>query len=937
MALNISHLNAGVRRGLQGSITIIPSNVPKSHSHGEAASERNAATEMMQAAVVAVGLDPFFWSPSMREAGELARRSYYTLADLQQSPRWDTVGENSVIVMTDVDYYVDMPQVISMGHPILLYSFHPEAVSGTVKNGFFTIDARDHVHYRVTGGKDVCHQIWNYNQDTIYVPQYCNTISQYLVNNLCHLIGLTAVPGAVVAHVDKHSLSPHRSIISIVPFARVGAGFVTDSMGSRLKRMKYYDADSGFLKLNFIKSDGPVVSVGYPEQLGCAVLPLADFESSVHAHTMTKANLLSDTVRRAKGISAQQAITLHAYLQVAGGAIQAEVHQPGQLAPHFEAFHGVRDNPYAVTKEYAREYAPCPVSQSSIFPLLSENNDISCLEGRITAPQIKAKASLNITPKHYRWAKEFIRLLVPEDLAHIGVPWSLHEVAEKQDKPLQRARTEKHEFDTEVQNMFIMAFQKKEAYEVGNNPRNISTCPTPHVLNLSTFTYAFKDQVLKKTTWYIPCLTPAAIAERMQAMAQQHETLIETDASRFDGSLTRFVRVYVELAAYLRWISRAYSADLRRLIEAEHNCAARNATQRYSTEYTRASGSPLTTDGNSMINAFASFCMERSAGEDRDVAWSRIGLVAGDDGVRPGTVSTSCVSKTTADLGLSYKIERVAHRGEPIAILSRVFLDPWTTPASIQSPRRSLTKLHTTTDRALAIEQVGYVRTGAYLVTDGKTPFISHWCRAYRRNLAAAFKERSEIDKCQDLPYWVRSSESLTEPWPQEICASAWEYVAADIGVSAGELQDHCNELDAYTGDVSDLPVLQIDHKDHKIDVVIGGEIVTGPITTSPMDTPVKSTAITTSTVVVKKGENVGNQRAKVQGDRRGGKQGTSNGAKRTPANSGGGEARGPTRGPGAKDSRGPRPAGRGRGRSAAIGKLGGEPIQPRKDRKSVV
>lgn len=929
VAVNVTKLNdAEVRRGLQGALTIIPSSVPKSHSHGEAASERNAATEMMQAAVMAVGCEPFHWSPSKREAGELARRSYYTLADLQQAPKWDAIGERAIIVMTDVDYYVNMPQLISLGRPILLYTFHPESVAGNVKNGFFTIDERNYVHYRVTGGKDVQHQIWDYNQDTVYVPQYCHTIRQFFVGNLCHILGLTAVPGAVVCHIDKHSLSPHRSIVSIVPFARVGPGIVSDAMGGELKRMVYYDRGSGFLKLNYIKSDGPTVSIGLPKQLGHATLPLAEFESSVLGHNMTKANLLADTVRRAKGISHSEAIVLHAYLQVAGGKRPAEVHQPGKLAPHFEAYIRGQDNPYAATKEYAREYAPCPVSQSALFPVMSENNDRSCLDGRITKPQAKAKSTLNIGQRHYRWAREFVRYLVPDSLAYTGVPWTVQAVTEKQDKPLQRARTEKHEFDTEVHNMFIMAFQKKEAYEVANNPRNISTCPTPHVLSLSTFTYAFKDDVLKSTGWYIPCLTPAAIAERMQELAQQHESLIETDANRFDGSLTLFLRVYVELAAYLRWSARAYSADLRRLIEAEHNCAARNATQRYSTAYTRASGSPLTTDGNSMINAYASYCMERAAGEGPEVAWSRIGLVAGDDGVRPGTVTSACVSKVTADLGLSYKVERVAHRGEPIAILSRVFLDPWTTPASIQSPRRSLTKLHTTTDRSIEINEIGYIRTGAYLVTDGKTPFISHWCRAYHRNLIAVFKNRAKLDQCTDLPYWVRHSECLTEPWPQEECAAAWDYVAQDIGVTAGELQDHCNQLDAYNGDVSSLPVLQITHKEHKIPAIVEGEIMAGPIQPGPTDEPAISAAIVTPTVAIERGENVGKQRSQVQRGRGRGRGGARNGTPRNQSRPGGGEARGPARGPVEKGTRGSRPAGRGQGRGGSAPRLGGGVVE---------
>jgi hypothetical protein len=106
----------------------------------------------MLAAVRRIGFEPYVISPSPREKDEDGSRMFYGLADLRQRFKNDPLHDKHVIVMTDVDYYVDMEALLSYGRPVVLYSFTPQKVSGKVLDGYFTI-TNDLVHSGSLAGK----------------------------------------------------------------------------------------------------------------------------------------------------------------------------------------------------------------------------------------------------------------------------------------------------------------------------------------------------------------------------------------------------------------------------------------------------------------------------------------------------------------------------------------------------------------------------------------------------------------------------------------------------------------------------------------------------------------------------------------------------------------------------------------------------------------
>lgn len=302
-------------------------------------------------------------------------------------------------------------------------------------------------------------------------------------------------------------------------------------------------------------------------------------------------------------------------------------------------------------------------------------------------------------------------------------------------------------------------------------------------------------------------------------LAASHELLAELDFSRFDGHINEPLRELVEFACYRRWVAKEHLEELDGLLRSEIRPRAAQREVKYAPGCTRLSGSPLTTDGNTLINAFCQYATLRSAGYPADASYQKLGLLYGDDGV----VGENGVGKglrvaVARNLGLKLKILATPTVGEPVGFIGRVFVDPWTSPASVQDPERTLLKINTTTDAQSELVAAGRAKTNGYLITDGQTPLISEWCRAYQRNAA----EAEELEY-SDVP-WFSNIIFRDQPWPQDYAATV-PLVASRLGISVSTLVDHCAALVAYTGTTDAIPVLELPKKEPKLDVILDGEI----------------------------------------------------------------------------------------------------------------
>nr|QYV43031.1 MAG: RNA-dependent RNA polymerase [Nodaviridae sp.] len=837
-------LNPGMRSEIDNALkNDVIDHARKGNAHEEAATERNTATVQMLDAVTSCGLNPYYVSKSRRENGQRGYRLYYQVPDLSQDVQLDPVQDNDALIMTDVDYHADMHYWLSFGRPILLYTFTPEKVAGRIKDGYFVI-RDDKVQYHCNGGKEQRHKIWNYNDDTIVTEH----------NNV-----------RMLSHVSHFKLSNHRRIISIVPYVKwdfrssfwnrrnpfVGAYF-NKLCANKLKYMKYTFAVSEHggetQTINAIKtmvSDRPQISLALNGQYNSINIPLEIYEGHFAVNKIAHSKHLSDTVRRTQ-LETEKAAIIHLASFIPPESLNT-VHKAGNFAPHFKAVMPSDDIINNVDgcddKIYAHQFAAQPISVQDKYPMVSTSNTKASIEGRVYKPMREAEQFSIFTPAkvkpsngtpenrrlkafYVRCADEFRRLVVPDHLAGKGRPCLLQEIDDKQDKKLQRARSAKANCDVFTKTI-ISAFMKKESST--GDPRNISSFNTEHTLCLSSFTTQFKESILKRLHWYMPCKTPIEIADCVCDFACKNESLTATDQSRFDGHVTPWTQTNMLHAIYCRWVHPDHIQTLKSLLRAETTAPAYAGKMKYYPGSTTKSGSALTTDGNTLITAFDAYCAARMHGWSPKKAFKTIGPCYGDDTVRTGAIPDEVYIRSAKNIGLKVKIEEVARRGQPITFLSRTYIDPWSSTSSIQAPVRLLKKLHQTVSNKGKddLHRAGIDKVSGYVVTDSCTPFVAEWMRCYLRNVPLS-EHTTQFSKDTDTTWWSKDADFRANTWPQDesLREGYLDIIAKGLKVQVSEINDVIEKLNNYTGDVMNMPTLQvcIDEKISR-EMILDGEL----------------------------------------------------------------------------------------------------------------
>nr|ADI48250.1 putative RdRp [Bat guano associated nodavirus GF-4n] len=757
------------------------------HSHPSAASIRNGAVFSMDNYASITGATFYTVSYSDRDRSR-GQRLYYQPRDYCLEARNCDMRPTDIIRMVDVDYYVDMHYWLGLGHPVLLYTFVPTRAGGKTFDGSYSFSG-NRVKYRVNGGATYEHQLWDYNHDFITVDKWT---------------------GVWVYSVDqKITTDPERRVVQLTPRCFVPkplSWFVPRNPLRRLNVLHESDwsvltsQDSSGTQYISIAKDASTYAVTMPRELYEAIKirhdtsgnarNISDIERMLLKHGFEdphiKAAILYDCISQVR-------IPTTAPIVTACG-----------MASHYQT---LKPLIMETGKLYARSVGP-PIAPEAVFPVVSYNNDVACIEGRVE------KVRNNTIPSgiYNQFAREFLEQMIPEDEVGKGVAWTVAQVIEKQSKPLQRVRSENARQWLGFAKMFVRSFQKREAYGNVTDPRNISTCPTDHVLRLSKYTYPFKYSILAKLPWYAPGLVPVEIVERLQRICDITDVLMLTDFSRLDGSVSSWMRVHLEQAAYLRWFGP--DDELRRLLENDARAKAVTAHDlRYDPGSSRLSGSPLTTDGNTIMCAFVSFAAYRRAGFSPEQSIRMAALVYGDDTV-VANVEPELLLSVAKDLGLTMKLDQ-AVRGQPVRFLGRLFCDPWTTTTSMQDPRRTLPKIHTsvTNPQEVPAKLALVWKAVGYLVTDRFTPLISTYCSTVIRCWGANQDwDLSNVPRAclADLPWFVQDIDSRNNTWPQSSAdiELMFKVMADDLHVQVSELKA-ADDAIARAGSLEDWGVVR--------------------------------------------------------------------------------------------------------------------------------
>nr|QYF49975.1 MAG: hypothetical protein 1 [Sichuan sediment noda-like virus 10] len=732
------------------------------HSHPAAAQLRGIANAMMDNFALMLGKPLYSVSCSRSEQDHTAgNRLFYFAKDLQQDCKFDTLCDRSIIKMTDVDYYVDMPKYLK-GNDVLLYTFVPQAVAGTTYNGSYRVLPNNQVETHINGGANYVHPVWDYETDHIIVRHWWGC-SFYLV--------------------EQKILSKDRRLIYLNYIRSVYGPLGWVLPGFNLKHRQMVFGDMAYVK--FMDGDvEPIVKHSFAA--------LHDYTTAVvedktlitvrtrlmHATKPTMSDV--ERVLRSQEVPQPDVVAGVLYLAMMDPLLsKLLISNPNYPITKFEQ----GDNVYTpIGKNVLEDGKPAmrkitePFMLDAAHPSRSQNSDEACLQGRIHNVKNPVK---KVPPFYYQCLKEFATFVVPDHQANTLVPEDYDFIYQSWNRPTQRSLLDK------VKHVLFMnkpcavkSFQKAEAYAKVTHPRNISTLPTGHNARLGQFIYAFSNNIMKTQHWYAFGKHPSEVAATVHTKTAKSTTAIPTDISKLDGSGGPF-HTDIELSVTVRAFAGPYKDELHALIKREaHINGFTSYGLHYLAEDQTLSGSSKTSVRNTLITACVSYIAYRCSGYTPEKAFEALGIYGGDDGINYD-IDPMLITKVFAKTGLVLKAD-VVHMGSPVPFLGRYFLDPWTCTHSIADVPRQLRKLHlSASPNSVPRDVVLKRRAEAILITDPETPILSDWARAVLRIVMVTEREANRyahLTAC-DVNYWSR----YASPFPPSGNKALVDSVVSDM------------------------------------------------------------------------------------------------------------------------------------------------------------
>nr|WPV63047.1 MAG: RNA-dependent RNA polymerase [Wufeng shrew nodavirus 3] len=667
----------------------------KNHSHADSAILRSSTTAKIESVVATAGYRPYSLSPSPREAYDGAR-CYYSPKDLAVPFKFDAISDEHVIMCVDTDIYADMNQLLKLGKPILIYTFVPTTVAGrNPEQSWYIKDNK--IHFFVKGGSEYQHEIWDYNGDTISIVADDLTLIVYSIEQ---------------KQFDKDL---NRRIIALLPKSRTKYPYYLPlKFKDGITRLKYKHGDVNVI----YDSINDNLSIGMDaDQFSVELKGKTFYAIEKRLANKTSAPLAIDIERMLDDEILNKPETASILIELIKTKFTRNHFTTAVVATNYQSLIG---SPIDDGNSNEVQLMDALLINPAIYPKRSYNNDLAMIAGRIERPR-----NVKEPPKLYvDHAKEFSRILINGN-EHKLYPITIAQVNEIQSKPTQRARTELvKDIMSEHFRVKLKPFQKAEGYASANDPRNITSLNAEATLVFSSFTYPFKWAILKQCPWYSPGMTPKQIETRLCSMTGD---LIATDFSRFDGSISKWLQNRVIRTNYHVAFKEQHDKSLlyKKFNEMHFAKAKSMFGVNFDPGYGTKSGSPFTTDGNTMVNAFIGYSALRQLGYEDYAAWASLGLYCGDDGLIvnvPGL--QAMLLKVCQDLGLT--IECVLVRADSaVPFCGRYFVRADLECYSFSDPLRTLGKFHLSSNKMVTPQQALVNKALGYAATDNATPVLS--------------------------------------------------------------------------------------------------------------------------------------------------------------------------------------------------------------------
>ncbi len=769
--------NKGISQTFRNTVwSFKNANVKPLHGHGWEAAHRKEAESRMYQFVGRCNKLPYEISHSFRtRRGTHGLHEYTTPRDLHFEQHHDKLTQEHIIMMTDIDYYVDdLARWISYGQPILMYTMTPDSLYGLHKNTTWSFQ-NDELVVNVVSGGEYRHKIWDYSHDALSVNYFGYTTH-------CRL--------------DKYRISRTHSIVLITPehFELTLSWYFGKRLRANapLRRLRT-SVTQNVCALKFLSQGNLNISL-FSKTTGFGVtIPYAVFAGVYTRYKESKIATLMDLQQALDRLMPTRETTVENY-NAAGILLEvfrASVKVSSINIAESYTYQLSDENGTLDTTDRPRTRGELP-SPATIAPAVPSNNRSNDAAAEVTRHQDVAN-SVEVTQTFREHCKELTDHMLKEaNIAkHSITPWDASQVDRTQRRAIQHRRnsyTMKEVLGDTV--CRVKCFVKGEVYSAPKDPRNISATDTAHTLDLSRYTYPAKECVLKRCHWYMPGKPLPDIASAVVGLFSREgmsACVAETDYSRYDGTISESLREAVEVGFYRTLYAKRQDRDaVVSRIRAEYHAEARTGAGRFDPDGSRLSGSPLTTDGNTLIAAAVDYhCLRHLFGPEE--SYRLIGLHFGDDGLSYYHPTFEGIVK---GLGLKLKLE-VRDGTKPVGFLGRLFPAPRTSTSSIQDPRRVWPKLFDTL-RHQDRDETLRARWDAYLRSDSRTPVLAHVCK---RGLFVSGGERVKYTERNYL-----HTECGGE-WPQapddaQILAECeLEFINSD-GIAIMRLADQASSID---------------------------------------------------------------------------------------------------------------------------------------------
>jgi hypothetical protein len=691
------------------------------HTHASAASLRTAATrfalniaQYCGAEVYVVGM-----SKTDQRRGLRGSRKWYWTKDVNADNRNDRPTMKDIRFLCDVDYYVDMPQLlVTEGKPVLLYTVVPEeATSNGDDDTSFHFMEDGSLRTFVAGGGIYQHLLWDYASDSFLVCQK-----------------KFGVPVRAIAYaVERKQIGKHRQVVLLAPIrvfnglaALLAAWLLETKALSRFQPVVAGTSGEKFVRYNVMSSDGTLmVTTARPGQALSATVPQQDDDAIATVARLGTTNLmLPTTASWIKDRSASAVLT--EYHRLCGKKAKCVVYPVEQGVRAYQYQPAVFD---CEAKPKLQAFMS-PLVHGAFCPVANKAGEEQCVKGRITSLQKSEPKPSNFRD---RCMDEFATLILRGAVLE---PVCFETVEAKQTRAAQKLSIAKAVLTGDIRKLVLKCFIKAEAYLDVKDPRNISTYNDADKLDMAFFALSLAGH-MKQFKWYGPGKTPLEIAERVAEIAQASEYLNISDYHRMDGTISYVLR-RVDRVVCMKAFAH-HGAKLNQLLKTNaDNIGYLPHGTTFDQGPSHGSGCSATSLFQTLRASFNAYLAFRHTpkrnGEtyNPEEAFEALGIHLGDDGV-DGDLPITSHQWASRCTGLILEAHLVARGDRGVNFLARYYSPAvWNGQLdSMCDVKRQLSKLHTTVrlpDNVPA-EQKLVEKAASYVATDGYTPVVGEFCK----------------------------------------------------------------------------------------------------------------------------------------------------------------------------------------------------------------